>query len=67
MKSERLPVIAVNAMSLPSREAWIEISCVSPALTRAASLPSREAWIEIPYKIDKELSASVASLAGSVD
>ena len=33
--------------SLPSREAWIEISGPAPPALLVRSLPSREAWIEI--------------------
>ena len=34
-------------MSLPSREAWIEICGFHPWTYCPGSLPSREAWIEI--------------------
>ena len=39
--------------SLPSREAWIEITPYIAAITGAAlSLPSREAWIEMQLVAD---------------
>ena len=34
-------------MSLPPREAWIEIIIHAPTITAVPSLPPREAWIEI--------------------
>ena len=41
--------VIVAIKSLPSREAWIEITIIPGLLCREGeSLPSREAWIEIP-------------------
>ena len=55
-------------MSLPSREAWIEIWTGRKGKSqKARSLPSREAWIEIPEEVGVHQSQQVASLAGSVD
>ena len=54
-------------MSLPSREAWIEISAFRSPLIHLLSLPSREAWIEIVRIEDQDRIPLVASLAGSVD
>ena len=55
-------------MSLPSREAWIEIFAIrSMEFALVLSLPSREAWIEI-HLLGRQFKCSiVASLAGSVD
>ena len=38
----------LKALSLPPREAWIEITLVKLPRPTMASLPPREAWIEIP-------------------
>ena len=55
-------------MSLPSREAWIEIQVAFvPATVDDKSLPSREAWIEISPPSCEVSHQMVASLAGSVD
>ena len=44
-------------MSLPSREAWIEIETMGVTASQASSLPSREAWIEIAL-------AAILAIAG---
>ena len=56
-------------MSLPPREAWIEINMLRAGdRLKAASLPPREAWIEIyDAKADVVDCIPVASPAGSVD
>ena len=54
-------------MSLPSREAWIEISVCSLKVDYQSSLPPREAWIEISTVKSQALHGVVASSAGSVD
>ena len=55
-------------MSLPPREAWIEIHfSTSQSDTSILSLPPREAWIEIVAFISAFSMACVASPAGSVD
>ena len=56
---------ATNKMSLPPREAWIEIKVANHIDKIAESLPSREAWIEIIIKTALFSSEEVASLAGS--
>ena len=38
-----------RTMSLPSREAWIEIAGEKRESSSIVSLPSREAWIEIDF------------------
>ena len=54
-------------MSLPSREAWIEIPVFINEKQAGLSLPSREAWIEISDWQTFDPAKEVASLAGSVD
>ena len=54
-------------MSLPPREAWIEIGAGVVAGDVSKSLPPREAWIEIVSLIAIHWQAAVASPAGSVD
>ena len=55
-------------MSLPPREAWIEISGSSRYQGHAPSLPPREAWIEILINgTGAGQGKGVASPAGSVD
>ena len=54
-------------MSLPLREAWIEIDGTVTYIMIPRSLPLREAWIEIRIYFLFSLAAAVASLAGSVD
>ena len=36
-------------LSLPSRGAWIEMTCRLPTVSAPVSLPSRGAWIEIGF------------------
>ena len=54
-------------MSLPLREAWIEIIEGEAYENGLTSLPLREAWIEIFWPANKADASFVASLAGSVD
>ena len=54
-------------MSLPSREAWIEISVCSLKVDYQSSLPPREARIEITTCGKMRIRRPVASPAGSVD
>ena len=48
-------------LSLPSREAWIEILAAFTLITSSVSLPSREAWIEI-FAIEKWTKRQDSSL-----
>ena len=57
----------LNLRSLPSREAWIEITEAKKGAISELSLPSREAWIEITVDGSSSVKGNVASLAGSVD
>ena len=56
-----------GGVSLPPREAWIEINILDHRGPLAVSLPPREAWIEIDWAALAEKIAYVASPAGSVD
>ena len=54
-------------MSLPAREAWIEMLWTLAANVPIKSLPAREAWIEISAEANGSEIYVVASREGSVD
>ena len=62
-----LSAVSLASLSLPPREAWIEIISTEELAHIMQSLPPREAWIEISCAAKVNLLQAVASPAGSVD
>ena len=67
LKFTILTFFFIGGVSLPPREAWIEIHSYVPGCLGPKSLPPREAWIEINDGYVTRALIQVASPAGSVD